>query len=92
MIGDPPNIIVGNALKEYIDFNDFLQIMAPGVVLTVPVVLVFVRWHYGKEFYSQKLVVDLEKMKRDYPIRDMPLLIRSGIVLCFVIVLFFYTR
>jgi Na+/H+ antiporter NhaD/arsenite permease-like protein len=89
MIGDPPNIIVGNALKEYIDFNDFLQIMAPGVVLTVPVVLVFVRWHYGKEFYSQKLVVDLEKMKRDYPIRDMPLLIRSGIVLCFVIVLFF---
>ena len=89
MIGDPPNIIVGNALKEYIDFNDFLQVMAPGVVLTIPVVLVFVRWHYGKEFYSQKLVVDLEKMKRDYPIRDMPLLIRSGIVLCFVIVLFF---
>jgi Na+/H+ antiporter NhaD/arsenite permease-like protein len=89
MIGDPPNIIVGNALKEYIDFNDFLQVMAPGVVLTVPLVLLFVRWHYGKEFYSQRLVVDLDKMKRDYPIRDMPLLIRSGIVLCFVIVLFF---
>ena len=89
MIGDPPNIIVGNALKEYIDFNDFLRVMAPGVVLTIPVVLLFVRWHYGKDFYSQELVVDLEKMKRAYPIRDMPLLIRSGIVLCFVIVLFF---
>ena len=89
MIGDPPNIIVGNALKEHIDFNDFLQVMAPGVILTVPLVLLFVRWHYGKEFYSQRLVVDLDKMKRDYPIRDMPLLIRSGIVLCFVIVLFF---
>ena len=35
MIGDPPNIIVGNALKEYIDFNDFLRVMAPGVVITV---------------------------------------------------------
>ena len=67
MIGDPPNIIVGNALKEYIDFNDFLRVMAPGV-LTVPVVLLFVRWHYGKDFYSQELVVDLEKMKRAYPI------------------------
>jgi hypothetical protein len=89
MIGDPPNIIVGNALKEYIDFNDFLQIMAPGVILTVPVILAFVRFYYGKEFYAQKIECDIEKMKRDYPIRDMPLLIRSGIVLCFVIVLFF---
>jgi len=30
MIGDPPNIIIGNMLAEYLDFNAFLINLGPG--------------------------------------------------------------
>ena len=32
LIGDPPNIIIGNALKEHIGFVDFLRVLAAGRV------------------------------------------------------------
>ena len=50
------NTVVGNALKEYIDFSISLS-HGSGVVISV---ILFVRWHYRKDFYSQELVVDLE--------------------------------
>lgn len=31
MIGDPPNIIIGNMLAKYLDFNDFLFNLGPGL-------------------------------------------------------------
>ena len=36
MIGDPPNLIIGNAFKEELGFVDFLKVLAPGVCLTLP--------------------------------------------------------
>ena len=89
LIGDPPNIIIGNALKEYIGFVDFLRVLAPGVLLTMPVIFVFVKWYYGDALFGQKITVDIDELRSKYPIRDMNLLIRSGGILIFVILLFF---
>ena len=89
LIGDPPNIIIGNALKEHIGFVDFLRVLGPGVVLTMPFIFAFVKWYYGDALFGQKINVDIDELRAKYPIRDMNLLIRSGTILIFVILLFF---
>ena len=89
MIGDPPNLIIGNAFQDELGFVDFLRVMAPGVLLTLPPALLFLRWYYGKEVYSKKIAVDMEELKAKYPIRDFALLARCGIILSFVLLLFF---
>lgn len=33
MVGDPPNIIIGNALAHTIGFGDFIVHLAPGAAL-----------------------------------------------------------
>ena len=89
MIGDPPNLIIGNAFPDELGFVDFLRVLAPGVLLTLPPALLFLRWYYGKEVYSKKIAVDVEELKVRYPIRDFALLARCGIILGFVLMLFF---
>ena len=89
MIGDPPNLIIGNAFPDELGFVDFLRVLAPGVLLTLPPALLFLRWYYGKEVYSKKINVDMEELKAKYPIRDFALLARCGIILSFVLLLFF---
>ena len=89
MIGDPPNLIIGNAFQDELGFVDFLRVLAPGVLLTLPPALLFLRWYYGKEVYSKKINVDMEELKAKYPIRDFALLARCGIILSFVLLLFF---
>ena len=89
MIGDPPNLIIGNAFQDELGFVDFLRVLAPGVLLTLPPALLFLRWYYGKEVYSKKIAVDMEELKAKYPIRDFALLARCGIILSFVLLLFF---
>ncbi len=39
MIGDPPNILIGNMLADYVNFNSFLFNLAPGVLLSAPAVM-----------------------------------------------------
>ena len=41
------------------------------------------------EVYGKKIDVDLAELKERYPIRDFALLARSGVILGFVLVLFF---
>ncbi|EEH58164.1 arsenite-antimonite efflux family [Micromonas pusilla CCMP1545] len=90
MIGDPPNLIIGNSLSDEIGFVDFLKVLAPGVILTMFPALLFLRWYYGRDgIYSKKIDVDVEELVRRYPIRDHVGLARCGIILCFVLVLFF---
>ena len=89
LIGDPPNIIIGNALKEYIGFVDFLRVLGPGVILTMPFIFAFMRWYYKDTLFNQKINVDIDELRKKYPIRDMNLLIRSGTILLFVVLLFF---
>lgn len=89
LIGDPPNIIIGNALKEHIGFVDFLRVLGPGVVLTMPFIFVFMRWYYKDTLFNKSINVDIAELQKKYPIRDMNLLIRSGTILAFVVILFF---
>eukprot|EP00928_Gymnodinium_smaydae_P020959 TRINITY_DN18118_c0_g1_i3.p1 TRINITY_DN18118_c0_g1~~TRINITY_DN18118_c0_g1_i3.p1 ORF type:complete len:564 (-),score=65.70 TRINITY_DN18118_c0_g1_i3:30-1586(-) len=89
MIGDPPNIIIGNAFSSEISFLDFLLVMGPAVVLLVPCALIFARWYFGKSYFSRELSVDIEKLKKEYPIRDTGLLIKASAVLSACILLFF---
>jgi len=89
LIGDPPNIIIGNALREHIGFVDFLKVLGPGVIITMPFIFYFVRWYYGDQLFGTKINVNIEELRLKYPIRDMNLLIRSGSILTFVILLFF---
>ena len=89
MIGDPPNLIIGNAFKEELGFVDFLKVLAPGVCLTLPPALAFLRWYYGKEVYGKKIDVDMSELRARYPIRDHALLARCGVILGFVLMLFF---
>lgn len=89
MIGDPPNLIIGNAFKDELGFVDFLKVLAPGVCLTLPVALAFLRWYYGAEVYGRKMDVDMAELRARYPIRDFALLARCGVILGFVLLLFF---
>jgi len=89
MIGDPPNLIIGNALKDNIDFVQFLKVLAPGVILTLFPAFAFLRWYYGAEVYGKKIEVDMIELKKRYPIRDYALLARCSVILGFVLMLFF---
>lgn len=88
MIGDPPNILIGNMLADYVNFNAFLINLAPGVLLSAPAVFCFLLWYYG-DFFEGSLDVDIEKLERMYPITDRALLIKCGTVLGCVMVSFF---
>jgi len=88
MIGDPPNIIIGNMLAKYLDFNAFLFNLAPGVILCSPVVFKYLTWYF-KESFEGKLVVDIAKLEKMYPITNRALLIKCSVVLGCVIASFF---
>ncbi|KAA8490722.1 putative transporter [Porphyridium purpureum] len=89
MIGDPPNIIIGTALSEYVGFVDFLVNLAPIVIVIFLVCIFFVRWWYRKEFAADADFLDVEEMKKEYRIRKKVLLAKCGIVFTSVIILFF---
>jgi len=88
MIGDPPNIIIGNMLAKYLDFNDFLFTLGPGVIICSPSVFYVLVWYF-KDHVKGTLVVDIPKLEKMYPITDRGLLIKCGVVLSCVIASFF---
>uniref|UniRef100_A0A7S0HFN8 Citrate transporter-like domain-containing protein n=1 Tax=Hanusia phi TaxID=3032 RepID=A0A7S0HFN8_9CRYP len=88
MIGDPPNIIIGNLLAKYLDFNAFLFNLGPGVILTSPFAFYYLVWYF-KDGVKGHLSVDIPKLQKMYPITDRPLLIKCGVVLGCVICSFF---
>jgi Na+/H+ antiporter NhaD/arsenite permease-like protein len=88
MIGDPPNIIIGNLLNEYLDFNAFLFNLGPGVLVTCPFIFYYLVWYFGAPVKGH-LEVDIPKLQKMYPITDRGLLIKCGTVLTCVIISFF---
>ncbi len=88
MIGDPPNIIVGNALSDTIMFMDFIYVLMPIIcIMSIPC-MILLRYIYksklagqvDKETYSNAL-----RLSKRYKIKDKHLLIESSIVLFTVI-------
>uniref|UniRef100_A0A7S0ZAE3 Citrate transporter-like domain-containing protein n=1 Tax=Timspurckia oligopyrenoides TaxID=708627 RepID=A0A7S0ZAE3_9RHOD len=88
-IGDPPNIIIGAALSDFVSFVDFLSNLLP-IVLVIGTVSVFIlRYWYNKELTADAGFVDIDELRKDYRIRKKLLLIRAGGVFTCVIILFF---
>ena len=87
-IGDPPNIIIGNMLKEHIGFVDFIIHLTPCVIICFICVYPFVLWYYRKDLNKPNFQVDLS-LREKYQIKNKPLLLKCGTVLITVIILFF---
>eukprot|EP00798_Chlamydomonas_sp_ICE-L_P021621 gene21621-28624_t len=87
MISDPPNIIIGNVLRQEIGFIDFLIHLAPGVLIAFPFGLAGLLWFYKKELAGNLENMDaiLDKCK-DYKIKNYKLLAISGYVTVGVII------
>ena len=87
-IGDPPNIIIGNMLSDYLGFIDFIKHCTPNVLLCIvcvyPVVILFFR----SEFKKANCQVD-ESLVEKYQIKNKPLLLKCGTILASVIIMFF---
>ena len=102
MIGDPPNIIIGNGMSEAalsggeydalasqaISFNDFIINLAPGVLMTVIPTFMFLKWMH-RDVFSTHRYRDVEELEEKYGIKDASLLKRAGGVLFLVILGFF---
>lgn len=87
-IGDPPNIIIGNMLKEHLGFIDFIKHCTPCVLICFVVVYPFVYFYYRKELTKPNFAVDTS-LREKYPIKNKPLLLKCGFILLTVIILFF---
>ncbi len=85
LIGDPPNIII--ASRSGLTFNDFALNLAPIVVILVVVFIAMCRVMFRSAFvFHPERVEALMRLDERDAIRDVPLLIRSGIVLAAVLV------
>ena len=87
-IGDPPNIIIGNMLKEHIGFIDFIKNCTPCVLLCMVFVYPFVFLYYRKDLTMPDFKIDTS-LREKYQIKNKPLLLKCGTVLATVIILFF---
>ena len=102
MIGDPPNIIIGNGMSktalaggdydslasQAISFNDFIINLAPGVLMTVVPTFMFLKWMH-KDVFCTRRDRDVSELEAQYGIKDFSLLVRAGSVLVLVILGFF---
>ena len=84
LIGDPPNIIIGSAAGfSFMDFVNNLTLVVAVILIAVLAVMVL--------FFRKKLATTAEKMKEaanidnTHTITDVPLMVRSMIVLALVI-------
>eukprot|EP01134_Creolimax_fragrantissima_P004083 CFRG4083T1 len=88
MIGDPPNIIIGQALSDHIGFVDFLVDMLPGVIIISPFSMGFLAFLFRQELQGKAFIYNLSRIVKDYQITDKPLLVRVSIVFTVVLILF----
>ena len=102
MIGDPPNIIIGNQLSKSaiadagysdlasqgISFNDFIIEMGPGILMTIIPVFMMIKWLYAEEFSGTR-IRDIEELEARYGIKDAKMLKYAGSVLILVVIGFF---
>jgi Na+/H+ antiporter NhaD/arsenite permease-like protein len=87
MIGDPPNIIIGNMIAE-VSFTDFVTNLAPPVILMSVPAIYLLKCIFG-EGLAGSCRINAAKLERKYPITNQPLLMRTGTVFITVILLLF---
>lgn len=84
LIGDPPNIIIGSAAG--LSFMDFVKELTPVVVVTFIISIAILVYWFRKELVCKtELSKNIENIDNSKSIKDVPLAIRSGIILSLVI-------
>jgi Na+/H+ antiporter NhaD/arsenite permease-like protein len=87
LIGDPPNIIIGS--RAHLSFNDFLIHLGPVVVIaTVAFVAVLPLLFRGTFGVNADRVAEVMSLNEREAIRDMRLLVQSGVVFLLVFAAF----
>ncbi len=85
LVGDPPNIIIGS--RADLSFNDFLLNLGPLAVGLIAVFLVLCRIMFRSAFtYDDERAQEVMQLDENEVIRDLPLLVRSLVVLAAVMV------
>ena len=91
LIGDPPNIMIGSALR--LTFNDFLLNLAPITPLVLAATLVVFYFVYGRGMRaSDERRAHVMRFREREAITDAPLLKKSLAVLGLVIVTFVFAH
>jgi Na+/H+ antiporter NhaD/arsenite permease-like protein len=89
LIGDPPNIMIGSAVKE-LTFMAFIENLAPIAILNLIIVIFLVEIIYKKGLHTKpELQADLMQMDEHKALKDRRLLKKSLFVLTLVILGFF---
>lgn len=89
LIGDPPNIMIGSAVKE-LTFMMFIENLAPIAIIDLIVVIILMEFIYKKGLHTTpELKAELMKMDEKKALKDRTLLSRSLFVLALVILGFF---
>jgi Na+/H+ antiporter NhaD/arsenite permease-like protein len=83
LVGDPPNIII--ASRAGLSYNDFLVHLAPIVILLLVVFIGLCRWLFRSAFrYDPQRAASVMQLNERDSIRDVRLLVVSGVVLVVV--------
>ncbi|SHK51139.1 Na+/H+ antiporter NhaD [Selenomonas ruminantium] len=89
LIGDPPNIMIGSAVKE-LTFVAFIENLAPIAILNLIIVIFIVELVYKKGLHTKpELQAELMAMDEHKALKDRRLLKKSLFVLGLVILGFF---
>lgn len=89
VIGDPPNIMI--ASQAEIPFITFILNIGPIIIVTMLVSVYLLKWMYKDDLKQKPKHIDV-LMDRDErkEIKNMRLLMKSGVVLLFVIIFFMF--
>lgn len=89
LIGDPPNIMIGSAAN--LSFTDFLFNLGPIVLILLGVIIICFKFLFAKglvvDDLSKSRILDLDENKA---IKDKNLLIKSIVVLFFILIGFMF--
>lgn len=89
LIGDPPNIMIGSAAG--LGFTDFVLNTGPAILLVMAVTILCFYFIYGRKLSADqesiRIVMQLDENKT---IKDKPLLIKSVVMICFVVLGFVF--
>ena len=89
LIGDPPNIMIGSAVKE-LTFMAFIENLAPLVIIEMAIVIFIFEHMYKKELQTKpELQKELMKMDEYASLKDKKLLNKALFVLGLTILGFF---
>jgi Na+/H+ antiporter NhaD/arsenite permease-like protein len=82
MVGDPPALIIGTALSEYVGFEDFLINMAPGAIFAMIVATPLVVFALFRGSLTGLIAnyAEVVASTSEYVVTDWPLLAKSSYV------------